>query len=562
MAHSNPDEFDGYRKWLGLANKGRIPTHYELLGISLDEDDPDVIRATAEQRRQFVETKRGEGHDAVVTEILYRIGEAETTLLNEEMRRDYDRAMHLFEKRRKNRQVDPFAFPSRAKSRPGRTVGEDGGIVKTFAGIMAVVVFGFGGMAWFSFGLPWLKKPALQPEAVQQAVVPQPILQPFQQPVQTSSEVAQVEPEPVKVVELEKPKDAIAEAIKALDGEWECVALQQNGSGGLTLRDDKLKSQDRRVKFNGNTFEMMRTRDEKRSGYTGKVIINPQNGHFDFIGKGPAGALNEWVGIYSIEGDTLKLCYRVKNNDKATRPTEFKTDNSDDTNTFVFEQYRRVASGTAQLSNRPSNWKFWDVFGNGLKKDLLVVARDGMLVVPATDKGFCLTTVQEPTAMTFKLEFQFQKAEGLGNPYVGIVSTLPDPAAAEWKQQIPRSVQIKLDPKNAGELVLPTTDFKVKLVEGQRRVNSKQEAQPDGRNIAPLNRAEIKLREWNTLEVTCGNDGKMVAKINGVTVNRLAEMQRSKGHIVIWPAAVEMRLRNAVVVSGDKETKLSFDDIQ
>lgn len=30
MAPSNQDDFDGYRKWLGIANKKRPPTHYEL----------------------------------------------------------------------------------------------------------------------------------------------------------------------------------------------------------------------------------------------------------------------------------------------------------------------------------------------------------------------------------------------------------------------------------------------------------------------------------------------------------------------------------------------------
>jgi curved DNA-binding protein CbpA len=93
MARSNHDDFDGYRKWLGITNKKRLPTHYELLGISLDEDDPEVIHAAAEQRRRFVESKRGDGHDGVVTEILYRISEAETTLLNNEMRRGYDRQL-------------------------------------------------------------------------------------------------------------------------------------------------------------------------------------------------------------------------------------------------------------------------------------------------------------------------------------------------------------------------------------------------------------------------------------------------------------------------------------
>ena len=39
MAH----DFDGYRKWLGINNKKRPPTHYKLVSISLDEDDPEVI---------------------------------------------------------------------------------------------------------------------------------------------------------------------------------------------------------------------------------------------------------------------------------------------------------------------------------------------------------------------------------------------------------------------------------------------------------------------------------------------------------------------------------------
>jgi len=175
------DEFDGYRKWLGISNKNRLPSHYELLAISLDEDDPEVIRAAIEQRRHFVESKRGDGHDSVVTEILYRIGEAETTLLNSEMRRDYDRQLNLFEKRRKNRQVDPFAPRSRVKSQPGPTVGEDHGILNTFAGIMAIVCVAFGIMAWFSFQLPWKKIEVEVAQApVQQPVVAQP---PVQQPV-------------------------------------------------------------------------------------------------------------------------------------------------------------------------------------------------------------------------------------------------------------------------------------------------------------------------------------------------------------------------------------------
>lgn len=425
MAPSNPDEFDGYRKWLGIANKKRPPTHYELLAISLDEDDPEVIRAAAEQRRHYVETKRGDGHDTTVNEILYRIGEAEATLLNDEMRRDYDRQLNLFDKRRKNRQVDPFASPSRIRSQPGRTVGEDSGIVKTFAGIMAVICVGFGGMAWFSFGLPW-SKPVLQAEP---AVAP-------------AAQVPVAAP-PVQLAQMPEPAIAQPEPVK--------------------------------------------------------------------------------------EAEPINLA--------AEQTTEFPE------------------SPPAQLAPESvAHWKFWDVFGKGAKKESLIVSRDGMLLSPAHEQAFCLTSAKEFSGLDLKLEFQFQTADGLANPYVGVVSTLPNPAASDWKQQIPRSVQIKLDPKVAGELVLPTADFKVKLNEVQKIHNA--------RHIAPINKAEVKLREWNTLEVKCGEDSKLIVKINGATVNRLEGMQTNKGHVVIWPANAEMRLRNAVVAVDSSETKLSFETLE
>jgi hypothetical protein len=186
------DDFDGYRKWLGITNKRRLPTHYELLSISLDEDDPEVIHAAAEQRRHFVESKRGGGHDGVVTEILYRISEAETTLLNNEMRRGYDRKLDLFQKRQKNRQIDPHASRSRIRSRPGPTVGEGTGFVSTFAGILVVFCVAIAVMTWFSFQLPWFKA-AEQAEAAPVAQVPAPVAAP-----------AQVAPVPAPVVVIPK----------------------------------------------------------------------------------------------------------------------------------------------------------------------------------------------------------------------------------------------------------------------------------------------------------------------------------------------------------------------
>ena len=180
MPSRQQDEFDGYRKWLGIADKKRPPTHYELLAISLNEDDADVIHAAAEQRRLYVQSKRGEGHEDIVTEILYRIGEAETTLLNPQMRRDYDRKLHLFAKRRKTRQVDPNASRSSVHDQSKQVVNSDTDTVKTFLTIVVLLCVAFAGMAWFSFQLPWDKRAI--PHQAAAAELPPPIAPPHGRP--------------------------------------------------------------------------------------------------------------------------------------------------------------------------------------------------------------------------------------------------------------------------------------------------------------------------------------------------------------------------------------------
>ncbi len=149
------DEFDGYKKWLGISTKKRPPSHYDLLGISINEDDHDVIQAAVEQRRNYVLTQMGLGHDVQVKQIKQQIDEAELTLLNPDMRRDYDRSKELFAKRRMSRRVDPHAQYSPIRSQPGRTVGEGSELGWNFTVIVTVVLAAFCLMATLSFYLPW-----------------------------------------------------------------------------------------------------------------------------------------------------------------------------------------------------------------------------------------------------------------------------------------------------------------------------------------------------------------------------------------------------------------------
>ena len=231
------DDFDGYRKWLNITSPRRPPSHYELLGIKLDEDDHEIIQAAMEQRHNYVESKRGHGKDDLVSEILMRIDEAGITLLNNEMRRDYDRQMALFEKRRKNRRVDPNATSSRFESRPGRTVGEEPVIVKTFAGIMAVICLGFGIMAWFSFQLPWSKKvDQVEPTPVANRSIESSTQPPKTQSASTPTPVINnTETKTVVSKEKTEPSSAL-ERMKAGDWLWELAEKETQSNSKFNMQ--------------------------------------------------------------------------------------------------------------------------------------------------------------------------------------------------------------------------------------------------------------------------------------------------------------------------------------
>lgn len=127
--------------------------------------------------------------------------------------------------------------------------------------------------------------------------------------------------------------EATAKAMKALQGEWKCVAMEEIGK---TLDKKAVKEQDRRVTIKGNSYNMMRTQNGMRGGHVGKFEIDASNGYFEFIGKGG----EEWIGIYELNGDTFKVCYRYKRNDDCVRPTEFKTD-KDQPSISVFYTFKR-----------------------------------------------------------------------------------------------------------------------------------------------------------------------------------------------------------------------------
>ena len=83
--------FDPYNKWLGIPPGKWMPNHFELLGLSIDEEDPSVIELAIKRQRDFMKGMRGGKFPELVNQILIQIQDAEITLLEPDSRRLYVR---------------------------------------------------------------------------------------------------------------------------------------------------------------------------------------------------------------------------------------------------------------------------------------------------------------------------------------------------------------------------------------------------------------------------------------------------------------------------------------
>lgn len=132
--------------------------------------------------------------------------------------------------------------------------------------------------------------------------------------------------------------EATSKVLKSLDGEWVCIAAEEEGKA---IDPKVVQSQNRHLTIKGGTLTMKRKIGNKHGGATGKIDLNPSSGQIDFRGDGPDGKPNEWVGIYHLEGDTLKLCYRFKTQTDAVRPKKFQSD-EDHRHMAMFYTFERV----------------------------------------------------------------------------------------------------------------------------------------------------------------------------------------------------------------------------
>ncbi|WP_298864382.1 TIGR03067 domain-containing protein [uncultured Gimesia sp.] len=123
----------------------------------------------------------------------------------------------------------------------------------------------------------------------------------------------------IKLLEKQSVAATNDESSSSLQGEWECIAGEENGK---PQDPNKVRQERRRLVISRNSLIM----EKVGSSWVGKFEIDPKSGHFDLIGKRvPGNNLTEWIGIYEVNGDELKLCFIFNKEDKAKRPTEFKS---------------------------------------------------------------------------------------------------------------------------------------------------------------------------------------------------------------------------------------------
>jgi hypothetical protein len=88
------EEFDPYRKWLGIAPHEQPPHHYRLLGIAPFEDDPDVIQNAADRQMAHIRTFQGGRQREHSQRILNELSAAKIVLLDRKRKAAYDDELH------------------------------------------------------------------------------------------------------------------------------------------------------------------------------------------------------------------------------------------------------------------------------------------------------------------------------------------------------------------------------------------------------------------------------------------------------------------------------------
>lgn len=157
------DGFNPYHKWLGIPVEKCPPTYYDLLQIAVDERDRDVILMAVERQKNHLQQFRAGKQAKQADRLIYELDEAELTLLNREMREEYDqRVLPALNRRNRNRSATSPGFDGNQAS-----VGEGSGLLRQYSGIVSILAVSFSIMAASVYLIPWKKIDQSEPRPLE-----------------------------------------------------------------------------------------------------------------------------------------------------------------------------------------------------------------------------------------------------------------------------------------------------------------------------------------------------------------------------------------------------------
>jgi uncharacterized protein (TIGR03067 family) len=113
---------------------------------------------------------------------------------------------------------------------------------------------------------------------------------------------------------------AFLKDLEALQGEWSAT---RSIIGGKEVEPEKLKSQRNRLKITGTTLVFLASLPSRDVQNERAFVIDPERKQITLYWRDGDGQLNQGVGIYSVTGDELRICYAHNSDGKTKRPHEF-----------------------------------------------------------------------------------------------------------------------------------------------------------------------------------------------------------------------------------------------
>jgi hypothetical protein len=152
---------------------------------------------------------------------------------------------------------------------------------------------------------------------------------------------------------------------------------------------------------------------------------------------------------------------------------------------------------------------------------------DGKLLCKGKPAGYLLTKKNDYENYVLTLQWRWP-GKG-GNNGVLVHVTKPGELGV-W----PRSLEVQLADKNAGDFWVIGTTIDVENIEKRRK---------DRRHLNLTDDSEKPLGEWNDLEITCRGD-EVIVKVNGVLVNHATKVSQTRGAIALQSEGTPIEFRN------------------